>query len=75
VTEVVKCPFCNFEGGFDVLKTWKFRSYDVEMSKCPKCNGIFNYYKGATTRFVIRIKPRARGAKEMKSLTSSLACG
>jgi uncharacterized Zn finger protein len=63
VIDVVKCPYCGFEGEFKLLKMWKFRFYDVKMVKCSNCNGVFNYYygvnpKGKKSEFVIRIKPR-----------------
>jgi Zn-finger nucleic acid-binding protein len=69
---MIKCPYCGFEGSFELLKTWKFRSYNVEMSRCPKCDGIFNYYKSATTEFVIRIKPRVRRVKKVESQKSQI---
>jgi len=62
---VVKCPYCGYEGEFRVLKTWKFRFYDVELLECTKCKGEFSYYHGVTpygkrSEFVIRIKPRTK---------------
>jgi len=27
VSDVIKCPYCGFEGEFKVLKTWRFRFY------------------------------------------------
>jgi uncharacterized Zn finger protein len=62
----IKCPYCGFEGGFEALKTWKYRFYDVKMLQCSKCGGIFNHYYGVSPRtgevskFVIRIRPRVR---------------
>jgi len=63
---VVKCPYCGFEGGFKLLKTWRFGFYDVSMLECPKCGGRFNYYIGVTSEgkrseFVIKVRPRASG--------------
>jgi transposase-like protein len=63
---MVKCPYCNYEGEFKFGKTWKFRFYDVKRMECPKCRGVFNYYKGVsskgkTSEFVIRIKPKVKG--------------
>jgi len=58
---MVKCPYCNFEGEFKVLKTWKFRFYDVKMLECPSCKRRFNHYHGTSPRsskpseFVIRL--------------------
>ncbi|MCX8209237.1 MAG: hypothetical protein N3G79_06320 [Sulfolobales archaeon] len=63
---MVKCPFCGYEDGFEVLKEWKFRFYLVRRVRCSRCSGIFNYYSGTTPRrklseFVIRVKPRGGG--------------
>jgi predicted RNA-binding Zn-ribbon protein involved in translation (DUF1610 family) len=60
VNDVIKCPYCGFEGEFKVLKTWRFRFYDVKRLLCPKCGNRFNYYRGASPRtgkvseFIIR---------------------
>ncbi|MCX8185352.1 MAG: hypothetical protein RMI56_02960 [Sulfolobales archaeon] len=61
----MKCPFCGYEGKFEIAKEWKFRFYLVRRAKCPKCGGIFNYYSGVTSggklsEFVIRVRPRKR---------------
>ena len=61
----IKCPHCGFEGRFKVLKTWRFRFYDVKMLLCPKCMGMFNHYYGISSRgkvseFVIKVSPRVR---------------
>ena len=45
---MVKCPFCGYENSFIMLKTWKYRWYDVKRLQCPKCNKIFNHYSGKT---------------------------
>jgi uncharacterized Zn finger protein len=65
VRAVVKCPHCGFENGFKVIKSWKFRFYDVRMLECLNCSGRFNHYVGISPRgrlseFVIRVKPRSR---------------
>lgn len=63
---MVKCPFCEYEGGFKRIKTWKFRFYTVEMLECLRCHGVFNYYYGMSPRskkisiFVIRVRPRGK---------------
>ena len=63
VSGTPKCPYCGFGGEHRLLKTWKFRFYDVRKLKCPKCHGIFNRYYGVSpggrvSEFVIRVKPR-----------------
>jgi nitrite reductase/ring-hydroxylating ferredoxin subunit len=61
---MVKCPYCNCEGGFKELRnTRKFLFYSVKRVQCPKCGGIFSIYsgvspKGKRSEFVIRVKPR-----------------
>jgi transposase len=66
VVEVVRCPYCGFGSKFELIKTWKFRFYDVRMLECPRCGERFNHYVGVTSRgrfseFVIRVRPRAMG--------------
>jgi uncharacterized Zn finger protein len=41
---LVKCPFCGLERGFESLKSWKSRFYDVRMLRCPRCGGRFDHY-------------------------------
>jgi hypothetical protein len=59
---MVKCPFCRSEGGFDELKSWRFRFYDVKRLLYLKCNSIFNHYLGISPKtnkrseFVIRVR-------------------
>jgi hypothetical protein len=43
----------------------EIRFYDVKRIECHKCNGVFNYYKGVsskgkTSEFVIRIKSKVK---------------
>jgi len=59
----MKCPYCGAESGFETLKTWKYRWYNVTLYKCGKCNNIFRYYngvspKGKHSEFIIRIGKR-----------------
>jgi uncharacterized Zn finger protein len=41
----VRCPYCGSEGGFKLLKTWKYSWWNVYLYECPKCNGGFEYQK------------------------------
>ena len=50
---MVRCPYCGYEGELKLLKTWKFRFYDVKRLQCSKRSSVFNYYT-----FVVRIRPR-----------------
>ena len=61
---MVKCPYCGYEGELKLLKTWRFRFYEVKRLECPRCHGVFNHYKGISptgkrSEFVIRVKPRS----------------
>jgi len=66
---LVKCPYCGYEADsshFKLLRDpWKFRFYEVRRLECPKCGGVFNYYRGVSPKrnkvseFTIRV--RARG--------------
>ncbi len=66
----IKCPYCDFIGDFKSIKSWRFRFYAVTMLECPKCGGVFNYYKGISPRkgtlseFYVKMKPR--GIKRRK---------
>jgi uncharacterized Zn finger protein len=61
---MIKCPYCGYEGEFTLLKTWKYRWWDVKMVRCPRCGGVFNYYYGISPKnrqileFTIKIKPK-----------------
>ena len=62
---MVKCPYCGYEGEFRVLKTWRFRFYNVSRMECLRCQGVFNYYqgvspKGKRSEFVIRVRPKPK---------------
>ena len=62
----LRCPYCGFVGKFRLLKTWKYRIWDVYFYECPKCGGRFNHYIGVTSEgerseFVIRIRSRTSG--------------
>jgi hypothetical protein len=55
-------PLLRLRGEFKLLKTWKFRFYEVKRLECPKCHGVFNHYKGINptgkeSEFVISVKP------------------
>ena len=61
---MAKCPYCGYGGELKLLKAWKFMFYEVERLECPRCQGVFNHYKGVSptgkkSEFVIRVKPRS----------------
>jgi len=49
---VVNCPYCSFEGEVGLIKTWKFRIYNVKMLQRFKYSGVFNHYYGTSPRTV-----------------------
>jgi len=43
VNNVVKCPYCGFEGEFKLIKTWRYKWWDVYFYECLNCYGRFRY--------------------------------
>jgi len=65
VRKVVKCPYCGYEGDFKLLKTWRYRWWDVYFYECPKCSGRFRYQvdpSGKRKSYIIRVG-RSAGSK------------
>jgi DNA-directed RNA polymerase subunit RPC12/RpoP len=63
---VAKCPHCGFEGELKLLKTWRFRWWNVYYYQCPKCSGRFRWHvdpEGKRKSFVVRVSPRALGPR------------
>jgi uncharacterized Zn finger protein len=61
---VVKCPYCGFEGEFKLLKTWRYRWWNVYFYECPNCHGRFRHQVDPTGKcksYVMRIGAHARG--------------
>jgi DNA-directed RNA polymerase subunit RPC12/RpoP len=59
VRKVVKCPYCGFEGEFKLLKTWRYRWWNVYLYECPKCSGRFRYQVDPTGKrkdYVMRLR-------------------
>jgi uncharacterized Zn finger protein len=64
VNDVVKCPYCGFEGEFRLLKTWKYRWWNVYFYECPNCCGRFRYQvdpAGKYKSYVMKLGVYARG--------------
>ena len=66
--DTVKCPFCGHEAGASEFKLlrgpWRYRMHDVRRLVCPRCGGVFNHYRGVTSRgkvveFTVKVRPRA----------------
>jgi hypothetical protein len=60
---LAKCPYCGYEGEFKLLKTWRYRWWEVYFYECPKCNGRFRWQvdpSGRYRSYVIRVGVRGR---------------
>jgi len=69
---VVKCPYCGYEGDHKLIKTWKYRFWDVYFYQCPKCDGKFRYQVdsgGRKKSFVMRVGRRWGSAKRLLTLS------
>ena len=56
---MVRCPYCDFEGEFKLLKTWKYVAWDVYFYECPKCGKRFRYQidpSGRRKSFVMKLR-------------------
>jgi DNA-directed RNA polymerase subunit RPC12/RpoP len=51
VNDVVKCPYCGFEGEFKPLKTWRYKWWNVYFYECPKCDSKFRYQVDPTGKY------------------------
>jgi len=64
---MARCPYCSFEGELVLVKTWRYRWWDVYFYRCPRCSGKFRYHvdpAGQRKSYVMRVgvKTRARGS-------------
>jgi len=63
VGEMVKCPYCGFEGEFKLIKTWRYKWWDVYFYECPNCHGRFRYQvdpAGKYKSYVMRVGVKKR---------------
>jgi hypothetical protein len=51
VNNMVKCPYCGYEGEFKLLKTWRYRWWDVYFYESSKCNNMFRYQIDAAGKY------------------------
>jgi len=59
----VKCPYCGFEGELKLLKTWRYRAWNVYYYECSRCVRRFGFYldpSGRCKSFTVKFRPRAR---------------
>ena len=47
---MVRCPYCGFGGEHRLLKTWRYRAWDVHYYECPRCGGRFRWQVDPTGR-------------------------
>ena len=60
---MVKCPYCDFEGEFKLLETWKYKWWNVYFYECSKCGRRFRYQidpEGRRKSYVIRVGVKGR---------------
>ena len=58
---MAKCPYCGYEGGFKLLKTWRYRWRDIYFYECMKrCTRLIPYVdpKDKRRSFAILYKPK-----------------
>ncbi|AWR96154.1 hypothetical protein DFR86_00400 [Acidianus sulfidivorans JP7] len=56
---------------FKLLKDpWKYRFYEVRRLECPKCHGIFNYYKGVSPKSGKISEFTIPGKRDVKDVTT-----
>jgi len=58
VNDMVKCPYCGYEGEFKLLKTWRYRWWNVYLYECSNCHGRFRYQvdpAGKYKSYVMRV--------------------
>jgi predicted RNA-binding Zn-ribbon protein involved in translation (DUF1610 family) len=57
----IKYPYCGFEGEFKLLKTWRYRAWNVYY-ECPRCGGFGFYldHSGRCKSFTVKFRPGAR---------------
>lgn len=56
---MVKCPYCEYEGEFKLLKTWKYKWWDVYYYQCPRCGRKFRYQidpEGKKKSYIIKTR-------------------
>jgi len=54
---MVKCPYCDYEDEFKLLKMWKYSFWDVYYYECPKCSKRFRWQvdpSGRHKSYIIR---------------------
>jgi uncharacterized Zn finger protein len=56
---VVECPYCGYKGDFKLLKTWKYKWWDVYFYECPHCLGKFRWQidpEGKKKNYIIKVR-------------------
>jgi len=60
---VVKCPYRGFEGEFKLLKTWRYKWWNVYFYEYPRCEGRFRWQtdpEGRRKNYIIKVGGRER---------------
>ena len=56
---MVECPYCGYKGDFKLLKTWKYKWWDVYFYECPHCLGKFRWQidpEGKKKSYIIKVR-------------------
>ena len=64
---MIECPHCGYKGEFVLLRTWRYRWWDVFYYQCPKCSGKFRYQEDPQNKhksYVIKVGKSAHKSRE-----------
>jgi DNA-directed RNA polymerase subunit RPC12/RpoP len=70
---LVKCPYCGYEGEHRLLKTWRYRVWDVYYYECPRCGSRFRWQVDPTGRYrsyVMRLGGRLQAKEKQRAEAS-----
>ena len=71
MNDVVKCHYCGFEGELKLLKTWRYRWWNVYFYECSKCDSKFRYQVDPRSKYksyIMRVGIRRALATDPKVL-------
>jgi uncharacterized Zn finger protein len=60
---VIECPYCGYKGDFKLLKTWKYKWWNVYFYECPHCLGKFRWQidpEGKKKSYIIKVGKSGR---------------
>jgi len=51
VNDMVKCPYCGYEGEFKLIKTWRYSGGMYTSMNAQMCGGRFRYQVDPTGKY------------------------